>query len=314
MYIIRQLNLYLLFLVISPFLSVQSVPADTGEPGFEVREIAGGLTHPWGHVHLPDGDILVTERAGTLRIIRDGSLDPDPVTGLPDNIYAAGQGGMLDIILHPDFTENRLVYFSYAGRSGNGEANTEVARARLSGDGNTLSGLEVIFVAEPKTRGAAHYGSRLLFGPEGHLFITLGDRYRFMDQAQSKSNHLGTVVRLNADGSIPPDNPFVGVAGAKPEIWSYGHRNVQGIALHPETGEIWIHEHGPKGGDEINILEKGANYGWPEITYGIDYDGTIISEKTRMEGMKQPLTHWTPSIAPCGMAFYTGRSFCRRPG
>jgi glucose/arabinose dehydrogenase len=280
---------------------------DSAQARFKVETVARGLVHPWGLAFLPNGDLLVTERAGRLRVVRDGQLRGVPVAGVPE-VYARGQGGLLDVALHPDFERTRLIYLSFAAR-GRGGAGTEVAQARLAPDARRLTGLEIIFRAEPKTPGSAHYGSRLAFGSDGKLYITLGDRYSYMDEAQNLGSHLGSIVRLNPNGSVPADNPFVNTPGAKPEIFSYGHRNVQGLARHPETGAVWSHEHGPRGGDEVNILEAGANYGWPEITYGIDYDGSIISDKTHAPGMKQPLVYWDPSIAPSGMAFYTGNAF-----
>jgi len=274
---------------------------------FRVVPVASGLAHPWGMTFLPGGEILVSEREGRLRVVRDGALDPKPISGLP-RIAVAGQGGLLDVALDPDYADNRLIYFSYAGgRPGN--AGTEVARGRLDLGHMALEDVETIFRVEPKTGGSAHYGSRLQFAPDGTLYITLGDRYSYMDEAQSLENHLGTIVRINPDGSVPEDNPFVGREDAKPEIFSYGHRNVQGIALRPGTSTIWAHEHGPRGGDELNILKAGANHGWPEITYGIDYSGAIISEKTEAPGMEQPVVYWDPSIAPSGMTFYDGEAF-----
>lgn len=274
---------------------------------YRVVTVASGLAHPWGIAFLPGGGLLVTERNGRLRVVRDGKLDPKPVSGLP-RLMVGGQGGLLDVALDPAFADNRLIYFSYAGgRPGN--AGTEVARGRLDLDAMTLRDVETIFAVEPKTPGAAHYGGRLQFHPDGTLFVTLGDRYSYMDQAQSITNHLGTIVRINPDGSVPEDNPFVGREGAKPEIFTYGNRNVQGIALRPGTTTIWTHEHGPRGGDELNIVKPGANYGWPEITYGIDYSGAIISDRTEAPGMEQPVVYWDPSIAPSGMTFYDGDKF-----
>lgn len=274
---------------------------------YRVVTVASELAHPWGIAFLPGGGLLVTERDGRLRVVRDGKLDPKPVSGLP-RLMVGGQGGLLDVALAPAFADNRLIYFSYAGgRPGN--AGTEVARGRLDLDAMTLRDVETIFAVEPKTPGAAHYGGRLQFHPDGTLFVTLGDRYSYMDQAQSITNHLGTIVRINPDGSVPEDNPFVGREGAKPEIFTYGNRNVQGIALRPGTTTIWTHEHGPRGGDELNIVKPGANYGWPEITYGIDYSGAIISDRTEAPGMEQPVVYWDPSIAPSGMTFYDGDKF-----
>ncbi|MCG8547163.1 MAG: PQQ-dependent sugar dehydrogenase, partial [Alphaproteobacteria bacterium] len=264
---------------------------------FRIAPVVGGLDHPWGLVFLPNGDMLVTERSGQLRIVRDGVLDPKPIEGVP-KVFDSGQGGLMDVALHPNFESNRLVYLSYAGR-GPGGAGTEVARGRLAG--NKLAGVEVIFRVAPKTSGSNHYGSRLLFAPDGTLFITTGDRYSYLEQAQDPSDHLGTIVRVHDDGSVPEDNPFVGRSDARPEIYTYGHRNVQGIALRPGDKSIWMHEHGPRGGDEVNILKPGANYGWPTITYGIDYSGAIISDKSAAPGMEQPVVYWDPSIAPSGM-------------
>lgn len=265
--------------------------------------ITDGLSYPWAVAFLPDGSFLVTEKPGKLlKISPDGKKAE--IDGLPA-IVARRQGGLLDIILDPDFKTNRLIYFSYVGR-GMGGTSTEVARAALIG--NNLSNLQTIFKAKPKMRSDLHFGSRLLFAPDGTLFITLGERFKMQD-AQNLKNHHGALVRINPDGSVPDDNPFTGQKGAKPEIYSYGHRNMQGIALQPGTDTIWTHEHGPQGGDEVNIIRPGVNYGWPVISYGIDYDGSIITDKTEAPGMAQPVIHWTPSIAPCGMAFYNGDKF-----
>jgi glucose/arabinose dehydrogenase len=277
---------------------------------FRVTEVVRGLKSPWSVAFLPGGDMLVTERIGRLRLIHQGKLQPDPIAGAP-KVVARGQGGLLDVALHPDFSKNHLVYLGYSG-AGQGGANTEVMRARL--DGWTLDKPEVIFRALPKTSGSAHYGSRLLFAPDRTLLITLGERFLFRDEAQNLANHLGKVVRINDDGTVPKDNPFVGDGKARPEVFSYGHRNSQGIALRPGTAEIWQHEHGPRGGDEVNILKPGANYGWPKITYGIDYSGAIISDKTALPGMEQPVVYWVPSIAPSGMAFYDGEKLSKWRG
>ena len=281
----------------------------SSEHNFRIVKVAEGLDHPWGLAFLPNGDMLVTERSGALRLVKKGRAETRPIRGVP-KVRAAGQGGLLDVAIHPDFARNRLVYLSYAGR-GQGGASTEVARGVLNG--TRLDKVEVIFRAVPKGSGTGHYGSRLVFAPDGLLFISLGDR-RSMRQAQSVRNHIGTVVRLRDDGRIPPDNPFVGRSDAKPEIYSYGHRNVQGMALRPGTNKIWTHEHGPQGGDEVNILKPGANYGWPAITYGIDYSGDKISDRTAAPGMEQPVVYWVPSIAPSGMAFYDGGKFPKWQG
>lgn len=275
---------------------------------FKLVEVVSGLEWPWGLDFLPNGDMLVTEKEEVrLRLVKDAKLAPQSIGGLPNNIQSGGQGGLLDVVVHPDFETNGFIYLSYSGHDESG-AGTEVIRGRLSG--HTLEDVQVIFAVEPKTPGWLHYGSRLVFAADGTLFVTVGDRHSYREEAQNPQNHLGSVMRINDDGSVPPDNPFVGKEGHKPEIYSYGHRNVQGLALRPSNQVMWMHEHGPDGGDEVNILDKpGANYGWPAITYGIDYSGEIISEQTHAEGMEQPVVHWTPSIAPSGMAFYDGNEF-----
>lgn len=299
-------GVFLLLLAVAAGCAEASRRQVSEQATFDVVTVASGLDHPWSLAFLPDGGMLVTERPGRLRLIgADGKLRPTPIAGVPE-VVARGQGGLLDVALHPRFTANRWIYLSYAG-AGEGGANTEVARARF--DGKRLTNLQVIFRARPKTAGANHYGGRLLFDRDGYLFITLGERYRYRDEAQSLANHLGTIVRLHDDGRVPADNPFVGRSGARPEIYSYGHRNVQGIALRPDTNTVWEHEHGPRGGDEVNILKPGANYGWPAITYGIDYSGAIISDQTAAPGMEQPVVYWVPSIAPSGMTFYDGARF-----
>jgi len=264
------------------------------------------LDFPWGLAFLPDGRMLVTERPGRLRIVHpDGSTQREPIKGLPP-IVEIGQGGLMDVALHPGFAQNQLVYLSYAAQ-GDGGVGTEVLRGRLNGD--RLEDVRVIFRMQPKSRSGVHFGSRLTFDGDGHLFITLGDRGA-KDRAQKLDDHAGSIIRINDDGSIPSDNPFANRDGVRPEIYAYGNRNVQGAALHPGTGELWIHEHGPQGGDELNIVRAGANYGWPVISYGVNYGvGTRIGEGTQKTGMEQPLQVWVPSIAPSGMAFYTGDKF-----
>lgn len=299
--------LFLATLVTAIYATVTGFISRAGfgaEKPYRVVTVAKGLEHPWGMTFLPDGRMLVTERPGRLRIVSpDGTLS-GPVSGLPP-IAAVGQGGLLDVALHPKFPENKLVYFTFA-EPGPGSQGTAAARGRL--EGNALTDVEVIFRQKPKLSGGHHFGSRLVFAPDGTLYISMGERGR-MQRAQDRSNHQGTIARVNPDGSIPQDNPFVNTKGVLPEIYTWGNRNVQGMALNPWTGEVWAHEHGPKGGDEVNILEAGANYGWPKVTFGIDYSGAIISDKTHMEGVKPPLLHWTPSIAPSGMAFYDGDNF-----
>jgi glucose/arabinose dehydrogenase len=271
-----------------------------------VVTIASGLEHPWGLAFLPSGGMIVTERDGRIRTVSDnGRLSP-PLQGAP-KVYASGQGGMLDIALDPDFQRNHAIYISYA-EPGEGGAGTAVARARLDTAGNRLSDLEVVFRQVPKSSGGRHFGSRLVFGRDGRLFITVGERGQ-RDRAQDFAINRGQVIRIAPDGSIPADNPFVGKAGYRPEVWSYGHRNPQGAALHPATGKLWIHEHGARGGDEINVPEPGRNYGWPIIAYGRHYSGGRIGVGTKKEGLEQPIHYWDPSIAPSGMAFYTGDKF-----
>ena len=274
----------------------------------EITTVAEGLNFPWGLAFLPNGDALITEKSGTLRRVTMAGEVGDAISGVPDVVYKS-QGGLLDVALDPNFADNQWVYLSYseADPEGGDGNSTAVARGKLEGD--ALTNVEVIFRGAPKYESGAHFGSRLVFSPEGYLFVTLGDRYSAMDDAQTLDNHHGKVVRIWPDGSVPEDNPFVGQADALPEIWSYGHRNVQGAAIHPETGKLWTVEHGPKGGDEINIPEAGANYGWPVATYGVDYDGSIISDKTHVEGTVQPHYYWVPSIATSNMIFYTGDQF-----
>lgn len=304
---IHSINLFLLVLLLQlSSLAIAENIYSSDQHDFKLTEITDGLERPWGLAFLPNGDFLVTERVGRLRIVKSGKLIEQEITGLPKNIFAKGQGGLLDVVIHPDFKANGLIYISYAGR-GKGGAGTEVARARLTD--NQLVDLETIFIVEPKTPGSLHYGSRLVFANDGTLFITTGDRYDRLHEAQKPSNHLGAIIRIHDDGSVPNDNPFVDHENYLPEIYSYGHRNAQGVAMRMTDHSIWAHEHGPRGGDEINKLKAGANYGWPAITYGIDYSGAIISEKTHAVGMEQPIVYWDPSIAPSGMTFYSGDNF-----
>jgi len=273
---------------------------------FQVVTLTDKLENPWGLAFLPDGRMLVTERPGRLRLIdAQGNPDPRPIQGLPP-IAAVGQGGLLDVALHPDYARNGWIYLSYAG-PGSGGQGTEVLRAKL--EGYTLRDVQVLFRMQPKTTTGHHFGSRLVFDRHGYLYITLGDRGE-MERAQRMNDHAGSVIRLHDDGRVPQDNPFVATPGALPEKYTLGNRNMQGAALHPQTGELWTHEHGPQGGDEINIMRAGANYGWPVVTYGKNYvSGTKIGEGTSKPGMTQPLWVWIPSIAPSGMAFYAGKGF-----
>lgn len=270
-----------------------------------VDEIAGGLANPWSLAFLPGGDILITERAGRLRIVRDGVLDPEPIANVPQ-VHITVLGGLLDVLLHADFAENRLLYLSYSKGRDDGLSTTAVARARF--DGVTLADVEEIFVAENWSRSPTNFGGRMVFGPDRHLYLTVGERQE-QERAQDGSVHGGKVLRLREDGSVPDDNPFVGCDGWLPEIYSYGHRSPQGLAVHPDTGAIWENEHGPLGGDEINVILAGRNYGWPLVTYGKDYDGTTISDETSRDGLEPPLLYWVPSIAISGLSFYSGDRF-----
>ena len=264
-----------------------------------VETVAGGLVHPWSLAFLPDGRMRI--------VTRDGTLSP-PLAGVP-RVFASGQGGLLDVILDRNFANNRKIYFSYA-EPFDGGGRTALARATLeAGEAPRLSGMTVIFRQHgPPSRGN-HFGGRIVQAADGNLFLTNGEHFSDRDMAQTLDNDLGKIVRIRPDGSVPPDNPFVGRAGARPEIWSYGHRNPQGLAINPADGKLWAQEHGPQGGDEINIIEKGKNYGWPVIGFGIDYSGARMHASTHKPGMQQPVWHWTPSIAPSGMAFYSGELF-----
>ncbi|MGB4072531.1 PQQ-dependent sugar dehydrogenase [Pseudomonas sp.] len=273
---------------------------------YRVETVTAGLEHPWSLAFLPDGRMLVTERVGRLRIIeRDGSLNPQPVGGVPAGFVAA-QAGLMEVLLDPEFASNQQLYLSYA--YGTAQANnTRLAKARLV-DGQ-LQDVQVLFSAQPAKAGAAHYGGRMAWLPDNSLVLTLGDGFDWREQAQNTSNHLGKIVRLNRDGSIPKDNPLVGQAGAAAEIYSFGHRNVQGIVYDAELQRLYSHEHGPRGGDELNLIEPGNNYGWPLITFGVDYTGAQISPYTELPGLQQPLLHWTPSVAPSSLSQYRGALF-----
>jgi glucose/arabinose dehydrogenase len=269
-----------------------------------VVTVAEGLEHPWGLAFLPDGRMLVTERPGRIRIVdQDGHLSK-PIAGVPE-VYAHGEGGLLDVALDPDFASNRLIYFAFAEPGEDGAA-TSVARAKLAGD--RLEQLMVIFRQRPKVEGSAHFGARLLFLKDGTLLVTLGER-NARELIPDLKSDMGKIVRINPDGTIPKDNPFVGRSDAAPEIYSLGHRNVQGAAINPATGELWTGEHGAQGGDEINIPKPGKNYGWDVIAYGKEYSGAKIGEGTAKPGLEQPIYYWDPSIAPSGMTFYTGDKF-----
>jgi glucose/arabinose dehydrogenase len=271
-----------------------------------VETVAGGLNHPWGLAFLPDGGMLVTERPGRLRLVAaDGKVSP-ALAGVP-SVYAQGQGGLLDVALAPDFAASRLIYLSFA-EAGEGGASTAVARGRLNEAATALEGTTVIFRQQPKVTGGNHFGSRLAFARDGKLFITTGERFRF-EPAQDLSNQIGKILRINPDGSVPQDNPFAGRAGARPEIWSYGHRNIQSAAIHPGTGALWEVEHGPRGGDELILAEPGRNYGWPLVSWGRHYDGRDIPDPPTRPDLAGSVHQWTPVIGPSGMAFYTGEAF-----
>jgi aldose sugar dehydrogenase len=286
---------------------------ETQQHSYRVVTVAEGLEHPWSIAFLPGGDMLVTERPGRLRIVRNGSLLPDPVAGLPE-VRAGGQGGLMEVLPHPDFANNRLLYIANAKpRAEDSQRTTAVARGRFEND--RLVDVEDIFVADAWTAAGQHFGGKLAFDRDGYLFVTIGDRGASPMQnvrehpSQSTANHQGTIVRLHDDGRVPQDNPFVGRQGARPEIWSYGHRNPQGFVIHPQTGDIWSTEHGPQGGDELNLVRPGLNYGWPVVGHGVQYGGRPIHEGAREAGMEDPVHHWTPSIAVSGLIVYTGDAF-----
>jgi len=300
-----------LIFVLSVESTAQAETFKSADYKLQLVTVASGLLHPWGLAFLPGGKMIVTERQGAMRIVSpNGHLSP-PLAGVP-RVYASGQGGVLDVALDPDFSANQTIYFSYA-EAGAGGAGTAVARATLDLAGNRLKGVKVIFRQIPKSSGGRHFGSRLVFSGDGNLFITIGERGE-RDRAQDFSINRGQVIRIRPDGSIPADNPFVGKPGYRPEVWSYGHRNAQGAALHPVSGKLWTVEHGARGGDEVNIPKAGGNYGWPVIAYGRHYSGGKIGVGTHKDGMEQPVYYWDPSIAPSGMAFYTGDKFPKWKG
>jgi glucose/arabinose dehydrogenase len=287
---------------------ITDAPAPAKPSKIKVETFASGLEHPWGMQFLPDGRLLVTERPGRMRIVtKDGRLSP-PLAGVPE-VAAVGQGGLLDILLAPDFDKSHIIYFSYGEPRDEGKNGTSVARANLvfEGDGGKLEDVKVIFRQEPAAKSGHHFGSRLVWAKDGTLFVTTGERNILRDQSQNPANDIGKVIRINADGTIPADNPKL--EGWAPEVWSIGHRNMQGAALRPETGTLYVVEHGAQGGDELNHPEAGKNYGWPVITYGIDYSGAKIGEGSEKAGMEPAVYYWVPSIATSGLAFYTGNLF-----
>ena len=303
-----------LALWIAPSASAQAPTFQSESGPYRIVTVVDGLQDPWSIAFLPGGEMLVTEKPGRLRIVRNGVLQPEPIAGTPEVRYQ-GQGGLLDVVLHPDFEANGLIYLSFSKPNEDGsQGTTAVVRGRL--EGNRIEDVEEIFEAKAWSVTGGHYGSRLAFDAQGYLFITVGDRQAppamesaYLHAAQDLTTHQGTVIRLHDDGRTPADNPFVGRADALPEIWSYGHRSPQGLAIHPETGDIFQSEHGPQGGDELNLILRGRNYGWPVIGYGTNYGGTRLFSTREVEGMEQPLQHFTPSIAPSGLMVYTGDRF-----
>jgi glucose/arabinose dehydrogenase len=297
--------------LIAGHVFTQAAVHQSAHHDYRIVTVAEGLVNPWSIAFLPDGDMLITERPGRLRIVRNGTLLRDAVSGVPA-VLAEGQGGLLDVVPHPDFSSNRLLYLSYSKPTEAKAATTAIVRGRY--DNGRLTGIQPVFEAVSQGRG--HYGSSLAFSRDGYLFITVGDRQAPPEgdlanhPAQDLSNHHGTTIRLHDDGRVPSDNPFVKRAGARPEIWSYGHRNPQGLAIHPETGDVWLNEHGPQGGDELNLVRPGLNFGWPVVGFGVNYrTGQAIHGGTHREGMEQPVHVWVPSIGVSGLMIYTGNQF-----
>ncbi|MDF9798432.1 glucose/arabinose dehydrogenase [Catalinimonas alkaloidigena] len=286
-------------------LSNAQTAISTEQESYTVDTVLTDLTTPWSMAFLPDGNMLITEKGGKLKHFNPQTQAVKEIKGLPE-IYVRGQGGLFDLELHPNYDDNGWIYITHAYSEGGNEGNTALMRAKLEGD--ELVAQEVLFKGTPLRDAGQHFGGRIEFDNDGYLYLSIGDRGA-RENAQNPENILGTVMRFNDDGSIPDDNPFVGDKNKRPEIFSYGHRNPQGMALHPTSGELWEHEHGPQGGDEINIVRKGNNYGWPVISYGINYDNTTFTDIREKEGMQQPVWYYVPSIAPCGMDFYTGDKF-----
>ncbi len=310
-------RLSLLFFSIGlTFLAMLYVPATFGQmvesekQNFVIETVAEDLSIPWGMAALPDGGMLITERTGNLRLLNaDGQLHPDPIKNTPQT-YIDGQGGMLDVAIHPDYVNNGWVYLSFSSAKASGElgrgANTALMRGKIKN--HEFVEQELLYKALPNYRGGRHFGSRIAFDAANHVYLSVGDRGS-RDQVQTLENPLGKIFRLHDDGRIPADNPFVNTANAQPAVWSWGHRNPQGMEAHPVTGALWAHEHGPRGGDELNLIMEGQNYGWPTVTFGINYSGTKITDEVGRPGLVSPVTHWTPSIAPCGMAFVAGDKY-----
>lgn len=286
---------------------------ESARHSFQLITVAEGLENPWSIAWLPSGEMLVTERPGRLRIVRDGQLEPEPVSGWPRVYKQAGQGGFMDVVPHPDFATNRLLYLTYGKPNEDGsQGTTTVVRGRL--EGNRVVDVEEIFESNAWGDNNNHFSGRMVFDQNGYLFVAVGERMVTPDlmanhPAQDLTNHMGTIVRLHDDGGIPADNPFVGRGDALPEIWSYGHRNMQGLALHPETGQVWSNEHGPRGGDELNLIVCGGNYGWPVVSYGIHYTGEVFTIETERQGMESPRFAWIPSIGISGLMIYSGDRF-----
>ncbi|PIX08872.1 MAG: hypothetical protein COZ75_09830 [Flavobacteriaceae bacterium CG_4_8_14_3_um_filter_34_10] len=305
-YFLSYLVLLTFFTSCAQQVKLDDIPIQEEVRNYSIKTFVSGISIPWGMAWLPDGSMLITEKSSDLiHFINGEKLN---ITTTFHDLYIRGQGGLLDIEVHPNYLENGWIYISYASNEGEGDGgNTKLIRAKL--EGNTLTQVETLYKATPNTTSGIHFGSRIVFDKDGYVYLTIGDRGNNEENPQDIHRDGGKVYRLQEDGSIPKDNPFISVAGAKTALFSYGHRNLQGMTIHPSTGKIWTHEHGPKGGDEINILKKGANYGWPEITYGLNYDGTVITEETERKGMENPIYYWLPSIAPSGMAFVTGDKF-----
>ena len=279
---------------------------ESSELPYRVETLATGLKFPWSLAFLPNGDALVTEKFGQLRILRKGALDPAPVTGGPQNILKEGDSGLLDVVLDPAFETSQTVFITF--NEGTKEQN-HLAVFRAKYDGATLSGGKVIFRSSPEKVGPEHSGGRMVFLPDGTFLVTVSDGFTYRDAAQDLGSDLGKVLRLDRDGQVPRDNPFVGKEGARPEIFTYGHRNALGLLVDPRNGDIWLHENGPKGGDEINLLKPGLNYGWPKTTFGVDYSGELVSKLQKAPGITDPVVMWTPSIAPSGFTLYLGKTF-----